>query len=143
MRILTALVLTAGAAFAGGGFWLTVHSAASPLGKQTPDAAVLVAAEGCATHIGIRLTGTAEGLVNGERRSVPLPIVSTSKSGVWAIKKPALDPGRWVLAISGGLPGFRAGTLVELYPDGSYKATRLSARELPTQVEATLRAKAD
>ena len=143
MRTLVALVL-AGAAYAGGGFWVTLHSAQSPLGKQIPDAAVLVAAEGCASPAEVKLTGTAEGLVNGERRSVTLEVVPTSKPGVWAVKKSSLGEGRWVLAIRAGMTGHNIGTVVELGPNGEYRAGRsLSAQELPRRVEAALKARAD
>lgn len=144
MRTLAALVL-AGVAYAGGGFWLTLHSAQSPLGKQIPDAAVLVAAEGCASPAEVKLTGTAEGMVNGERRSVTLKMVPTSKAGVWAVKKSSLGEGRWVLAIRAGVTtGYSIGTVVEVGPNGEYRAgPSLSAQELPRQVEAALKARAD
>ena len=144
MRTLLALVL-AGAAYAGGGFWLTVHSAQSPLGKQIPDAAVLVAVEGCATHADLKVSGTAEGVVNGERRSVTLDMTPTSKPGVWAVKKSSLGEGRWVLAIRAGITGHSIGTVVELGPNGEYRAAgrSLSAQELPRQVEAALKGKSD
>jgi hypothetical protein len=142
MRTLIALVL-AGAAYAGGGFWLTLHSAQSPLGKQIPDVAVLVAAEGCGSPAEVKLTGTAEGVVNGERRSVTLEIVPTSKQGVWAVKKNLLGEGRWVLAIRAGLSGHNIGTVVELGPNGEYRAGQsFSAQELPKRVEAALKGKA-
>ena len=143
MRTLLALVL-AGAAYAGGGFWLTLHSAQSPLGKQIPDAAVLVAAEGCASPAEVKLTGTAEGLVNGERRSVTLEVVPTSKPGVWAVKKSSLGEGRWILAIRAGIAGHSIGTVVELGPNGEYRAApSVSVQELPRRVEAALKARAD
>jgi len=121
-----------------------LHSAQSPLGKQIPDAAVLVAAEGCASPAEVKLTGTAEGLVNGERRSVTLEVVPTSKPGVWAVKKSSLGEGRWILAIRAGIAGHSIGTVVELGPNGEYRAApSVSVQELPRRVEAALKARAD
>jgi hypothetical protein len=47
-----------------------------------------------------RLSGTAEGIVNGRRQSVKLEFVSTSKPGVYAVNYRPAAAGIWVLAIN-------------------------------------------
>jgi len=128
MRILIGLALAAACWAGGGGFWLTVHSASSALGRETPDAAVLVSAEGCGRPADVKLTGMAEGMVKGERRIVPLEIARTRQAGVWAVKKSGLGEGRWTLAITAGLAGFRTSTEVEWDSDGRYKVVRAARR---------------
>jgi len=46
------------------------------------------------------LSGTAEGLVGGMRRSIPLKLDATSSPGVFAVRKQWPSGGAWVLKIS-------------------------------------------
>jgi hypothetical protein len=46
------------------------------------------------------VSGTAEGIVNGARRSVPLRFEQTSRPGVYALRKQWADEGEWSLVIT-------------------------------------------
>ena len=106
---------------------------------------MLVAVDGCARSEAhkAKLRGTAEGIAGGQRRSLPLELVRTSRPDVWAVKKPALPEGRWVLAITGEMYGGQTSLLLHPGSNGEYRERRVNARELPRQVEAALRASAD
>lgn len=87
-----------------GGFGL---SARLPTGHPNPKAkgaALLVQAEGCHGP-GATVTATAEGIVNGRRRSVPLRLtkVATDSTGVitYAVARQWPTRGVWVLALTG------------------------------------------
>ncbi|HEV8195256.1 MAG TPA: hypothetical protein VGP87_01345, partial [Gemmatimonadales bacterium] len=52
------------------------------------------------TVIDAPLTGTAEGMVDGKRRSVELRFEKTSRPGVYAVNNQWGNRGRWVLVIT-------------------------------------------
>lgn len=109
-----ALVITlmlAPLAFAGG-FYLEVERPASS-DASLKDVVLLVHPTGCHKPEDANLTATAEGIVNGERVSVPLQFTRTAK-GVFAIKKQWGAEGAWVLAITGEYNKAVRGIVVEL-----------------------------
>ena len=110
------LVLFWTAVATAGGFQLGVGrpDVADP---QLKDAAIVVRTYGCHTPTGANVSGTAEGLVNGPRKSVPLELIPTSK-GVYKIKRQWLREGRWVLVITGNYRGMTSSALIELGPNG-------------------------
>lgn len=56
------------------------------------------ASRGC--HIGkLTVTGSAEGLIGGERRSMPLDIASTETDGVYRVRRQWPSQGVWVLRL--------------------------------------------
>ena len=139
LALAAVLVFASLSAAVAGGFWITIHSAASPLGAKTLEAAVLVEVGGCANPADATLRGTAEGLVDGKRRSLPLEFIPTSKRGVYAVKKQWPVEGAWVLAISGTLFGHSSSQLVELGPKGQYRARAVEAKQLAARVEEALK----
>lgn len=109
-----------------GGFYLTVEmpSANNP---QHKDAVLLVRPYGCHQPSDAKLSATAEGVVNGERRSVPLQLTRVSE-GVYAIRREWPAEGAWVLAINGAYNGHDSGVLVRLGADGKATAKQHSSR---------------
>jgi hypothetical protein len=81
--------------------WLSIESPVNPYDASARGALLLV-------HAAFRegpsqlsdLSGSAEGLVNGARRSVPLRFESTGKSDVYALRRQWPSEGRWVLRIA-------------------------------------------
>jgi hypothetical protein len=99
-----------------------------------------------ATPLGMALTGTAEGLVNGQRRSVPLRFEITPEGSVFAVNKTWSDEGVWVLNI-GITEEMGAGAAVGIDRSGSaafvrFPRTYQGASRMATraEVEAMLRA---
>ena len=65
----------------------------------------------------VQMTGTAEGIVNGSRRSVPLTLAEVDKAeAVYAIQYEWPDTGAWVLHLKGSCakPRAEASTLVPM-----------------------------
>ncbi len=98
LSVFAAGLLVAGAALAGPP-WISIEIPANPHDPATRQSLLVVRAYHHGANVQYPVTGTAEGLVDGERRSVALSIAATGKAGVYAVARPRLDGGRWVLVI--------------------------------------------
>lgn len=97
--------------------WISVEMPANPLDPETRNAVLVVRAYHHATPAGYSLAGTAEGVVNGERRTIELDLTGTSRPGVYALAQQWPSEGNWILAIA--IKGRADGSLlVELGSDG-------------------------
>ena len=97
--------------------WISMEMPANPMDATTRGAVMLVHVYHHEHPAGYRVTGTAEGIVDGERRSVDLAFEETSRPNVYALKQRWPDEGDWVLKI--GIEQRALATLlVELGPDG-------------------------
>ena len=132
---------------AGLGLALAAAGVAQAGGQQI---AVEVAADGksllvrtyrCGTPSDFTVTGTAEGLVDGQPRSIPLTLTHASEAGVFAVSRQWPAEGSWVLTFSTEGGRF-VNALVELEKGA---ALRIRSQEstikklTPEQVSATLR----
>lgn len=107
MKLLVLLSVLAAPAFSGGWF---VISLGNPLAHANPaaqEAAFVVRIYGCAAAL-TKVEATAEGIVDGQRRSVPLtltPVGSALKmNGTWghhdfAVPSPSATDGNWVINV--------------------------------------------
>jgi hypothetical protein len=122
-----ATVLVAAPALAlNGPPWISIELPANPYDKSTRDAFLLVHAFHHGTAMGFIVTGTAEGMVNGERRSLKLDFAETSREGVFALKRTWPREGTWTLVIQANQgPGDAATAVVELGPDGDVATIRV------------------
>jgi hypothetical protein len=109
--------------------WISIEYPANPLDPSTRGAYLLVHAFHHQTPTFSPVHGTAEGLVNGERKSMVLRFDSTSRPGVYALRKQWSDEGVWSLVIS-VVPHEDniAQALVELSPDGGVSSVRVPTR---------------
>lgn len=105
-------------------------------------AGLVVRTFGCREPANATLTGTAEGIVNGRRQSVPLHFTLTS-TGVYAVKRLWPAEGAWVLAINGSYWGHSSSILVELDANGELQtvthqsgAETVRAQVVPRQLTA-------
>lgn len=107
--------------------WLSIESPVNPFDRDNNGAVLLVhasAREG--VPVLADLSGSAEGIVNGSRRSVPLRLDATSRPGVFAVRRQWPSDGTWLLRIS-----FHATTaIVTLDRDGGVASVRV-----PTQLQ--------
>jgi hypothetical protein len=78
---------------------------------------MLVHAYSCGGPTPTAVTAMAEGIVKGERRSIPLTLEATGATGVYAVKKQWPSEGAWVLTFTMSVGG-QVSTLVTLGPDG-------------------------
>jgi hypothetical protein len=81
--------------------WISIESPVNPFDASARGAAFLVhAAVREGTPALTDVTGTAEGLVAGVRKSTPLRFTATNTPGVFAVRKQWPSEGTWLLRIS-------------------------------------------
>ena len=109
--------------------WISIESPVNPYDASARGAVLLVHAtfrEGASQLSD--LSGSAEGVVNGERRTIPLHFESAGRPSTFALRKQWPSEGTWVLRIA--LKTTTA--IVALDRDGSVASVRV-----PTEVTAT------
>ena len=131
--VAAALVLaSAAAAFAGG---QQIAAEVAPDGKT-----LLVRTYRCGSPASLAVTGTAEGLVNGQRRTIPLTITRASEPAVFSVVPQWPSEGAWVLTFTAA--GERsASALVELAAGPKLKIASQESRYVPAakgEVDAAL-----
>ena len=131
--------------------WISIEHPPSPYDRATRDAYLLVHAFHHGTPAGLPVSGTAEGLVNGRRRSVRLEFAPTARAGVYALHKQWPSDGAWALVISvaQGKGDLAATALVQIAENGqvgsvTVPTTRQDGWDIPrgvtaAEVEAALR----
>ena len=99
----------------------------------------------CDNAAGVQITGTAEGLVNGMRQSLPLTLIAVNQAeGVYAVQQQWPDNGQWLLQLNGSCPSPKASasTLVPMKGSTFVREKTEVLREPATrqQVETALAA---
>jgi hypothetical protein len=136
--------------------WISIEYPANPYDSGSRGAFLLVHAFHHGTPVNFPVSGTAEGLVNGARRTISLEFGNTSRPGVYALNKQWPSEGVWTLVVGvtqgdGDFNTVKA--VVELSPDGRVANVNVPTRRnaegytIPapvsmTDVEAGLRARA-
>ncbi|MEO5818539.1 MAG: hypothetical protein ABIT20_24935 [Gemmatimonadaceae bacterium] len=128
---------------AAGPPWISIETPVNPYDATTKDAYLLVHAFHHGTPVAIPVSGTAEGIVNGERRSVKLQFTTTSRAGAFALRKQWGDAGMWTLVIAVHQhEGDAAQALVEVGADGEVTRVQVPTRigernfKFPSQLSA-------
>ena len=100
--------------------WISIEYPPSPYDRTTRDAYLLVHAFHHGTPAGLPVSGTAEGLVSGQRRSVRLEFTPTARTGVYALRKQWPSDGAWalVLSVAQGKGDVAATALVQIAANG-------------------------
>lgn len=140
---LLATLSVSASAMAGQFFRLEIgHPIAGASFTKVKKAVLMVRGLACDDPDSIRMTASAEGFVNGARRSMPLEPVETTP-GVFAVPRP--PDGQWVLNLTGTCPGRNAtaGAVVPLGGPSGFireKAEFFEAAAKPAQITASLNA---
>src|SRR5215207_8760625 len=123
--------------------WISIEYPPSPYDRATRDAYLLVHAFHHGTPAGLPVSGTAEGLVHGRRRSVRLEFAPTARTGVYALRKQWPSDGAWALVISvtQGKGELAATALVQIAENGqvgsvTVPTTRRDGWSIPRGVTA-------
>jgi hypothetical protein len=124
------------------GFTFTLGSPVAAEDFRAKVATFVFRTEGCADPAKAQISGTAEGLVKGARRSVALKVAAMSKPGVYAIYQTWPPEGDWVVNLKGTCVAAYAGAIVPIGPRGFI---RESAKFFPrpatdAEIETSLRA---
>ncbi len=80
--------------------WISIELPANPWDRDTRGAFLVVHTYHHGTVIEAPLSGTAEGMVGGKRRSVALTFEKTARPGVYTLSNQWGNQGRWVLLIT-------------------------------------------
>jgi len=114
-RPLLALSICAAPLFAGALLVQIGDPAANP--EAVAKHAVVVARiTACRSPEKTTLTATAEGSVNGERRSIPLKVSALSTAGTFAIVREWPDEGNWVVKLVATNPDYKNYAISVLVP---------------------------
>ncbi len=109
--------------------WISIEYPINPYDASLSGAFLVVHTFIHRTPYAVRLTGTAEGVVNGERRTIPLQFKETGQTAVYTLTQSWPREGVWTLVIRGGeAPGMVATAVVEVGPDGEVASVRLPTR---------------
>ncbi len=82
--------------------WISIELPANPYNSVTKDAFCLVRVYHHGDPAYYPVSGTAEGLVNGQRRSVKLTLIDAGMPGVYAVKYQPEATGTWALVFRVG-----------------------------------------
>lgn len=146
------LPMTPPAPVTAGPPWISIQYPVNPYDAATRDAFLVVHAFHHGSPMAFPVSGTAEGLVNGQRRSIKLDFQPTTRTGEFALRQQWPNEGTWtlVLKVAQGEDGVTA--LVDLSPDGQVSRVNvptrregvhvIPARVAMADVEAGLRARA-
>jgi len=147
LAVLTALVV--------GPPWISIEYPANPHDRSNTGTMLYVHVFHHAQPIAYPIEGTAEGFVNGERRSIKLKFTDTARPAVYGLSRQWPTEGVWTLVIkmSRGENGEDGATaVVELGTDGEIASVRVPTRQqgqwtIPvdvsmTEIDRALRARA-
>lgn len=100
LSLALAAALTIAAPAVAGAPWISIELPANPMDRGTQGAFAVVHTYLHERPMPYLVVGTAEGLVNNQRRSQPLTITSTGRTGTMAIAKSWPSDGVWVLSLA-------------------------------------------
>lgn len=105
MKILSAfaLLLFSLPAMAGG-FYVELGNPSASKDAAAKNAFAIARLIGCHHPERGNVTATAEGVVNGQRKSVPVNVVPLSTPGMFALAQTWPAEGKWVLLVAGNHP---------------------------------------
>lgn len=95
-------------------FSLQVGPPVAGNGQPAKGSLLVVRPGGCADPASVQITATAEGIVDGTRRSVPLRLLALQNPGVHAVPKDVANRGVWVINLVGTCAGKAAGAIVSV-----------------------------
>jgi hypothetical protein len=134
-------VCVAAASLFAEGFTFTIGNPVASQDFRAKGAAFVFRTEGCADPAKPQVSATAEGLLKGARKSLPLQ-VAAMKPGIYAVFQGWPAEGDWVVNLKGTCADAAAGALVPIGPKGFI---RESAKFFPrpatdAEIETSLKA---
>jgi hypothetical protein len=127
-------------------FSLDIGSPVAAGSFRAKTAVFAVRSKGCAEAAKAELSGTAEGLAGGERRTVALlRIVAMPTPGVFTVSQEWGPEGIWVVSLTGRCDAATAGALVPVGPKGFVRESSqfFSRSANKEEIEAALQSHAE
>ena len=115
--IVTVMLACAGQMFAGG-FWLQLGNPEANPAAGKMGAVVTIKAVGCHDPATAKVTAAAIGVVNGERRTIPLELKPLGEPGAYALAQQWPKEGKWVIQLVGRNGEQFTNTLIGAGPGG-------------------------
>ena len=121
--------------------WISIETPPNPFDASSRGAFLIVHTFHHGDMVASGVNGTAEGIVSGARRSIPLVFDTTSRRGTYALRKQWPTDGTWMLVINTGGQAQGITALVELSAQGDVSNVRVPTRrsggwDVPQQVTA-------
>ena len=121
--------------------WISIETPPNPFDATSRGAFLVVHTYHHGDVVASGLTGTAEGVVSGTRRTIPLAFDTTSRRGTYALRKQWPTEGTWMLVINTGGRAQGVTALVDISAEGDVAGVRVPTRrsngwDLPQQVSA-------
>lgn len=137
--VAAALVLSAASSF--GPPWISIETPPNPYDAASRGAFLVVHTFHHGDVVASGVTGTAEGIVNGARRSIPLAFDTTARRGSYALRKQWPSDGIWMLVINTGGQAQGVTALVDIGASGDVAGVRVPTKrngawDVPQQVTA-------
>ena len=101
-----------------GGFYLQLGNPEASAEARKMNAVLTVKAAGCHDPATAKLTATAIGVVNGQRREIPLKVDALSEPGFFALTRQWPSEGKWVIRLVAKNAEQFTNTLITAGPDG-------------------------
>lgn len=98
--LMFAVGVAAAVSLMAGGFVLQIGKPSANPEAQAKNAVLVVRGYSCAEPEKTKVTGTADGIVNGKRESVALKLMPLSGQSTYAVAKQWPSEGRWVLSFT-------------------------------------------
>ena len=119
--------------------WISIETPPNPFDATSRGAFLVVHTYHHGDVVASGVTGSAEGIVSGARRSIPLAFDTTSRRGIYALRKQWPTEGTWMLVINTGGQAQGVTALVDIGSDGTAANVRVPTRrsggwDLPQQV---------
>jgi hypothetical protein len=124
-----------------GGLTLTLGSPEANSEAKAANAVLTARVLGCHEPADAKVTGTAIGIVDGRRETIPLKLTALRVPGMYALTRQWPAQGSWVIHLTAELGGV-ASVLVPAGPGGvdRYAAKHMRGRPPADQIEAMLAA---
>ena len=124
------------------GFTFNIGNPVASQDFRAKTASFVFRTEGCADPAKSQISGTAEGIVKGARRSLALKVLATSKPGVYAVDQNWPAEGAWVVNLKGSCDNANAGALIPIGPRGFIReSSKFFARPATDkEIETSLKA---
>lgn len=138
-----ATTLAAAVTLMAGGFVLQIGKPSANPEAQAKHAVLVVRGFACAEQEKTTVTGSAEGVVNGTRRSVALKLIPLSDRSTYAVTDQWPSEGKWVLAFTMTNPRFGQQSAIVRLEGGTVDwagISRLNRAPSKADLEAALKA---
>jgi hypothetical protein len=136
---------TSSSAWFKGGPWISIETPVNPYDASMRGAAFVVHTFHHAVPTDMQLEGRAEGLVDGQRRTVPLALSKAAQTGSYGVRNEWGTKGTWSVLLTATQPAPKVSiqAVVDLGADGTVARVTLPNRMQTTaDVDRSLRERA-